>query len=103
MENDWFDQPVRVFLDPRGNVAINVTSATQAAELLLTEWPTKPGAKHLAARKACLEVLEGIAEARRARLAFADAAEEAGVLAAPRPKSMASPEFRSPSWRKRKR
>ena len=57
-------------------------STLQAADILLHRWPGDPGArKHLAARKACIAVLEGIKEARAARLAFEAAAKEADILA----------------------
>ncbi|MGQ2906725.1 MAG: DUF982 domain-containing protein [Aliihoeflea sp.] len=59
-----------------------MTSTVQAADILLNRWPGDRGArKHLAARKACIAVLEGIKEARAARLAFEAAAKEADILA----------------------
>lgn len=82
MDEGRFDQPVRVFVEKRGNVADTVTSTLQAADILLHRWPGDPGArKHLAARKACIAVLEGIKEARAARLAFEAAAKDADILA----------------------
>ena len=82
MDEGRFDRPVRVFVEKRGNIADTVTSTVQAAEILLNRWPGDPGArKHLAARKACIAVLEGIKEARAARLAFEAAAKEADILA----------------------
>ncbi|WP_256754689.1 DUF982 domain-containing protein [Mesorhizobium sp. Mes31] len=38
------------------------------------------GRKHVAARKACLGVLEGLKETREARKAFIEAAKEADIL-----------------------
>lgn len=59
----------------------HVGSARKAAEWLLNEWPTEiDTAKARAARKACLEVLEGQRKAAAARQAFSEAAEEAGIL-----------------------
>lgn len=82
MDIGSFDKPVRVIIEERGNIADNVTSAAQAAEILLHRWPGDPGArKHLAARKACIAVLEGLKDARAARLAFEAAAAEANILA----------------------
>ncbi len=84
MDNRWFDKPVRVVGNARGNVFRNISSAVEAAEFLLHEWPGDPGArKHLAARKACIAVLEGIKEARVARQAFEAAADEADILRDP--------------------
>lgn len=82
MNEGRFDQPVRVFVEKRGNIADTVTNTVQAADILLHRWPGDPGArKHLAARKACIAVLEGLKEARAARLAFEAAAAEANILA----------------------
>jgi hypothetical protein len=59
----------------------NISSAREAAEWLLFRWPQEiDTAKARAARKACLEVLEGQREAAAARKAFREAAEEAGSL-----------------------
>jgi Protein of unknown function (DUF982) len=38
------------------------------------------GRKHLAARKACMDVLQGAKQARAARQAFQAAAKEANIL-----------------------
>jgi hypothetical protein len=58
-----------------------IGSARKAAEWLLNEWPMKiDTANARAARKACLEVLEGRLKAAAAWKAFRDAAEEAGIL-----------------------
>lgn len=77
----WWDRPVRI---ERGNTGrpFNVSNNNRAAELLLNEWPTKPGPKHLAARKAVLKAMEKALDAQRqaaARQAFLDAAKEAGI------------------------
>lgn len=75
-----FDQPVRVALGPSGNVTYTVDRVAQAADILLNRWPTEAGKKHLAARRACLAVLEGLKDAQVARKAFVAAAEEADIL-----------------------
>lgn len=93
MLEGWFDRPVSVVIDRRGNITRSISSTTEAAEVLLNEWPTEPGKKHLAARNACLKVLEGLAESRQARAAFEAAAREANVLA---------PEVPMPSQLRRK-
>ena len=78
--DEQFDQSVPVAIDPSGGTTIIVTNTRQAAELLLSRWPVDGGAKHLAARKACLAVLEGIKKGRDARKAFEAAAIEANIF-----------------------
>ncbi|WP_258123775.1 DUF982 domain-containing protein [Mesorhizobium onobrychidis] len=46
----------------------------------MNRWPAVTGKQHVAARKACLGVLEGLKEARDARRAFVEAAKEADIL-----------------------
>lgn len=78
--SDRFDRTVPVQVTP--NRIRMVGSAKEAAETLLYRWPgTIDTRKHLAARKACLAVLEGVGEARKARAAFEAAAKEAGIFA----------------------
>jgi hypothetical protein len=57
----------------------NITSVTQAAAFLLSEWPGKRGRLHGLARQACLEALEGNVAGDLARTAFVDAAREADI------------------------
>jgi hypothetical protein len=77
------DRPFNEFVTvkaPRGQRQ-NVSSARQAAEWLLFRWPKEiDTAKARAARKACLDALEGQRKAAAAREAFREAAEEAGIL-----------------------
>ncbi|ESZ22830.1 DUF982 domain-containing protein [Mesorhizobium sp. L2C084A000] len=47
---------------------------------MLNRWPAITGQKHVAARRACLGVLEGLKETRDARKAFVEAAKEADIL-----------------------
>jgi hypothetical protein len=75
-----FDQAVKVHGARAGQVQ-HIGSARRAAEWLLFEWPMKiDTAKARAARKACLEAMQGQRKAAAARKAFRDAAEEAGIL-----------------------
>ena len=100
-----FSPPVRVSLGRAGNVAHAVASPKKAAEILLTGWPTDWTAKHLAARKAVLKAMESAhtaAALARARKAFAEAADEAGILLPEPPKSLAREGFRTPDWNGRK-
>lgn len=57
-----------------------VTSTHEAAECLLYRWPEDlRGPAHLAARYACIAVLEGAKQPDHARKAFIKAAEESGI------------------------
>lgn len=101
-----FTPPVRVALGKVGNITHVVTSAERAADILLNDWPTEGGRKHLAARKAVLRALEAARDAKaanEARKAFAAAAIEAGILMPEPPKSVAPAGFKSPDWNLRKR
>lgn len=80
MEDKQFDEPVRILTGRAKSVTRQVRSAAEAANYLLYDWPTDGGRKHLAARKACLQVLEGLRASHVARKAFAAAAEEAEIL-----------------------
>ncbi|MDI6028763.1 DUF982 domain-containing protein [Corticibacterium sp. UT-5YL-CI-8] len=79
MDDGWFDEPVSVMPEGPSRVRV-VSSAREAAECLLFRWPSTGGKSHLAARKACLAVLEGQKKSIIARRAFAKAAEDEGVL-----------------------
>jgi hypothetical protein len=76
LDDKPFDKAVQVHGRRAGQVR-NVTSTREAAEWLLHNWPSDiDTAKARAARKACLEVLEGQRKAAAARQAF----REAGIL-----------------------
>ncbi|MBD0416127.1 DUF982 domain-containing protein [Oryzicola mucosus] len=79
MDDGWFDDPVSVMIEGPGKVRM-VSSAREAAECLLFRWPSSGCKSHLAARKACMAVLEGQKKSIVARRAFAKAAEDEGVL-----------------------
>jgi len=49
------------------------------ADQLLNDWPDDPGEKHLKARLACIDALEGKLSAGACRIAFLEAAAEDGV------------------------
>jgi hypothetical protein len=80
VEDKSFDEPVRILTGRAKSVARQVRSTAEAANYLLHDWPVEGGRKHLAARKACLQVLEGLKASHVARKAFAVAAEEAEIL-----------------------
>lgn len=99
----WID-PVRITLD--GRTAINISGNEQAARVLLGEWPRKRGAKHLQARQTLLQSMEHPEDSetlQAARKAFAAAAQEAHILLPALPHSLASPQFKTRSWRTRRR
>lgn len=73
-----WDEPVEIELRRIGHYRV-VTSTREAAECLMTRWPEPGGPAHAAARRACLEVLEGNAHPEVARQAFIDAAVEVGI------------------------
>lgn len=101
-----FEKPVRVALGRAGNITYNVTTPEQAAEKLLFEWPATTGEKHLAARKAVLKAMENAHDAMlraKARAAFEEAADEAGILMPEPPKSLAPAGSKTPRWSKRRR
>ncbi|UXN66030.1 DUF982 domain-containing protein (plasmid) [Phyllobacterium sp. A18/5-2] len=58
----------------------NVTSVMEAAVLLFQVWPKDRGKAYFAARRACIEALEGKATADDARAAFIAAAREVHML-----------------------
>ncbi|RUX91139.1 MULTISPECIES: DUF982 domain-containing protein [unclassified Mesorhizobium] len=80
MQDPRFAMPVSVALGRSGNVIYKVERVAQAADILLNRWPVATGKSHVAARKACLAVLEGIKEASVARAAFVKAATDADIL-----------------------
>lgn len=75
-----FQRPVFVSFGVEGE-ELAVRNTRQAAELLLTRWPSRRGPRHRDAVDACLKVLDGHRSTVDARDAFIEAAEEAGVLA----------------------
>lgn len=100
MADKPFDEPVAIAVST--GTSVHVASARKAAEVLLNEWPGDSAtAKHIAARKSCLAVLEGTRKAIVARRAFAAAAEEAGILREPLPMPK-GPLGKPVHWRKRK-
>lgn len=81
MYTGHFDKAVAVETAKPGQVLI-VRAAEQAARFLLQGWPDEKRnrAKYKAAKRACLEVLEGHGKEEAARKAFAAAARDAGIL-----------------------
>ena len=84
MQDQRFDEPVRVALGRSRNIIYKVERVAQAADILLNRWPAMTGRYHVAARKACLGVLDGVKETHYARAAFINAAIEADILVDPK-------------------
>ncbi|MCW5706752.1 DUF982 domain-containing protein [Shinella sp.] len=82
MNRGYWDEPVTIETLTLGRYQ-SVTSAAEAARILLEEWPVDEGEAYLAAKTACLAVLAGEAEPVTARDAFLAAADEAGVFVRP--------------------
>jgi hypothetical protein len=80
MDEKAFDRPVQIITGQHGSVIRRIDTTMQAVDYLLHRWPRPGGAKHLAARKACMAVLEGLKKSHVARKAFEAAADEADIL-----------------------
>ncbi len=71
---------VRVFGRQPGQL-VAITSAYDAAKFVLEEWPSEEaGNKHVMARQILLKCLEGNCSPAVARVAFIEAAKEAGIF-----------------------
>lgn len=57
-----------------------ISSAAEAARVLLDEWPTDNGKAYTKAKAACLAALAGDGDAEAARQAFLRAADEADIF-----------------------
>ncbi|CDX18547.1 conserved hypothetical protein [Mesorhizobium plurifarium] len=80
MQDQRFETPSACRARQSGHTIYTVDRVAQAADILLNRWLASPGKKHTAARKACLNVLQGLGAVRHARKAFVEAAAEAGIL-----------------------
>ena len=80
MDDVRFDQPVKILTGKYNSVVRPVRTTAEAARYLLERWPIENSHKHLAARQACFDVLQGVKAAHVARKAFAEAADEADIL-----------------------
>ncbi len=82
MNRGYWDEPVTIETLTLGRYQ-SVSSAAEAARILLDEWPVDEGEAFLAAKAACLAVMAGKAEPVTSRDAFLAAADEAGVFVRP--------------------
>ncbi|MEK1851369.1 MAG: DUF982 domain-containing protein [Phyllobacterium sp.] len=77
--NDLDFLAVTIELDKSSELR-NVSSVTEAADVLLMQWPRQKGKKLFVARQACRDALEGKGTVDDARAAFVAAAKEANIL-----------------------
>ena len=82
MNRGYWNPPVTIETLKLGRYQ-SVSSAAEAARILLDEWPVAEGKAFLAAQSACLMALEGTATPDEARAAFLAAADEANVFVRP--------------------
>lgn len=84
MERDTLHafQPLRLASTDSGRDIV-LSSVEDAARELLTEWPEDDGEKFYEAVKVCLACLHEEAEPESARIAFVQAAWEAGIQVDP--------------------
>ena len=75
----FWDKPVTIETATPGQYRI-VSSAAEAALLLLGEWPVDESEAFVTAKSMCLLALEGTTPPEKAREAFLAAATEAGVF-----------------------
>ncbi|MBB3656197.1 putative lipid-binding transport protein (Tim44 family) [Rhizobium sp. BK650] len=79
---DWdtsaeFAPLILVFEDRRQRITIRTVG--EAANALMREWPSDDGEEFLSAVRACLDVINGKADADQLRKAIIRAANEAGI------------------------
>ncbi|PSH57615.1 MULTISPECIES: DUF982 domain-containing protein [Phyllobacterium] len=77
--NDLDFLAVTIELDKSSELR-NISSVTEAAHVLFRLWPRQKGKNLSAARKACLNAIEGKGSVDDARTAFVAAAKEAKIL-----------------------
>lgn len=85
MVSGWWDRQVRVMIG--SSTTHNVTRPSHAAELLLNGGPEQDGPAYRKAKEAVLEAMENPRSDSlmiASRLAFEEAAREAGILVSPR-------------------
>ncbi|MDX0509951.1 DUF982 domain-containing protein [Sinorhizobium medicae] len=74
----WWDKSVELELGAEGKYR-DVKSTREAVECLSQRWPQRDGRALAAAKRVCLQALEGKVGAEKARRAFIKAAEEAHI------------------------
>jgi hypothetical protein len=79
MSDNLWDKPIELMIENSDHFR-SVTSTRDALACLMNSWPTKGGKSLSAARRACLDSIEGKVAREQAQIAFIRAAEEAGIL-----------------------
>lgn len=79
MLSELWDPPVEITID-NGDHFKSVTNSREALTCLMTYWPSRGGKSFAAARKACIEAVEGQVNVTVAADAFKAAAAEADIL-----------------------
>ncbi|MDW9500070.1 DUF982 domain-containing protein [Sinorhizobium meliloti] len=74
----WWDKSVELELGTEDKYR-DVKSTREAVECLLQRWPRRDGPALAAAKRVCLQALDGKVKTERARRAFIKAAEEAHI------------------------
>jgi len=85
MNDKRFVRPITVVLEP--SRARSVATAFEALECLSGSWPISTSHAYRVAVQCCRDSLDGLRSAQAAQHAFAEAAREAGVLAAAAPRA----------------
>lgn len=81
MVSGWWDRPVKVLVG--SNTTHHITRPSAAADLLLHDWPEERGPAYRKAKEAVLKAMEDPESdslMMASRLAFEEAAREAGIL-----------------------
>lgn len=80
-------RPFKIVSVLRNGSSVGITSAYDAAVYMLEKWPDEDGPKAKLARQILLNCLAGDCSAAVARVAFVEAAKEAGIFVetTPRP------------------
>jgi hypothetical protein len=78
MTEKLFDRPIAV--SHRKGESLKITSAQQAADFLMADWPGERNEWHRDAVDACLKVIEGYRSTADAETAFREAAKRADIL-----------------------
>lgn len=79
MLSELWDPPVEITIDS-GDHFKSVTNSREALACLMTCWPSRGGKFFAAARKACIEAVDGQVDVTVAAEAFKAAAAEADIL-----------------------
>lgn len=79
METGRWEEPVTFETNKLGQYR-TISSAAEAAHVLISQWPYNRGKAHAKAQETCLAVLEGRRKAGDSRKAFLKAAGEASVF-----------------------